>query len=255
MRHAIDLNSDLGEGFGSWQMGDDAALLGVVTSANIACGFHAGDPATMRRTAAIAVERGISIGAHVAYPDLRGFGRRHVELAQEELFADVLYQIGALEGVAHSVGGSVAYVKAHGALYNEMMVDAELAQTVVSAILSYRPTLPLLVLPGLVAQRIAQQAGLPIFCEGFADRAYEPDGRLVFRNRPGAVLHDPAQVAARALRMVREGTVVAVDGSVLMLDVTTICLHGDTPGAVEIAQAVRAAMQDAGVELAPFVTI
>jgi UPF0271 protein len=255
VKYAIDLNSDLGEGFGSWQMGDDAALLGVVTSANIACGFHAGDPATMRRTAAIAVERGISIGAHVAYPDLRGFGRRHVELAQDELFADVLYQIGALEALARTVGGLVAYVKPHGALYNEMMVDAELAQTVVSAILSYRPTLPLLVLPGSVAQRIAQEAGLPNFSEGFADRAYEPDGRLVSRNRPGAVLHDPTEVAARALRMVREGTVVTIDGSVLVLDVATICLHGDTPGAVEMAQAVRAAMQDAGVELAPFVAV
>lgn len=253
MRRTIDLNSDLGEGFGSWQMGDDAALLGVVTSANIACGFHAGDPATMRRTAAMAVQRGISIGAHVAYPDLRGFGRRNIDLPREEVFADVVYQIGALEALARTVGGSVAYVKPHGALYNQMMVDVELAQTVVSAILSYRPTLPLLVLPGSVAQRIAQQVGLPNFSEGFADRAYEPDGQLVSRNRPGAVLHDPTQVAARAVRMVREGTVVTIDGSVLSLDVATLCVHGDSPGAVEMARAVRAAMLDAGVELAPFV--
>lgn len=249
----MDLNSDLGEGFGSWQMGDDAALLGVVTSANIACGFHAGDPATMRRTVGMAIERGISIGAHVAYPDLRGFGRRNVDLPQEEVAADVLYQIGALEALARAAGGSVNYVKPHGALYNQMMVDAELAQTVVSAILSFQETLPLLALPGSVAQRAAQQAGLPCYGEGFADRAYEPDGRLVSRSKPGAVLHDPAQVAARALRMVCEGTVVTIDGSVLALDVATICVHGDSPGAVEMALAVRATMQDAGVELAPFV--
>lgn len=255
MKHTIDLNSDLGEGFGSWQMGDDEALLGVVTSANIACGFHAGDPVTMRRTAAIAVERGISIGAHVAYPDLRGFGRRHIELTEEELVSDVLYQIGALEALTRSVGGQVSYVKPHGALYNELMVDAELASRVVSAIFSYRPTLPLLVLPGSVAQKICEEVGLPNFSEGFADRAYEADGQLVSRNRSGAVLHDPAQVAARAVRMVIEGTVESIDGSTLTLDVATICLHGDTPGSVEIARAVREAMAKAGVELAPFIAL
>ena len=253
MSYRIDLNCDLGEGFGNWQMGNDAALLELVTSANIACGFHAGDPATMRRTAQMAVERGVSIGAHVAYPDLRGFGRRHIELTKEELFADVLYQIGSLEALTHSVGGSVAYVKAHGALYNEMMVDADLAQTVVAAIFSHRPTLPLLVLPGSVAQQVANESELPTFSEGFADRAYESDGQLVSRQIPGSLLHDPAQVAARALRMVLEGTVITIDGTELAIEVASICLHGDTPGAVEISREVRAVLQNAGVELTPFV--
>jgi UPF0271 protein len=248
----MDLNSDLGEGFGAWRMGDDESLLAIVTSANIACGFHAGDPAIMHRTVRVAIERGVAIGAHVSYPDLRGFGRRHVDLPNEEIAADVLYQIGALEALAVSGGAHVAYVKPHGALYNEMAVDAALADTVVGAIVSYRDSLPLLSLPACEVTRSTERLGLPNVSEAFPDRAYEPDGRLTPRSRPGAVLHDPDEVARRAVQMATDGTVVATDGSIVRLDVQTLCVHGDGPAAVQSARAVRAALTAAGVKLAPF---
>ncbi len=249
----MDLNSDLGEGYGAWRMGDDAALLQTVTSANIACGFHGGDPAIMQRTVRTAVERGIAIGAHVSYDDRRGFGRRHLDVPPDELAADVLYQIGALDAIARAAGGSVRYVKPHGALYNEMAADAGLASVVASAVASFDKSLLLLTLPGSRVFEAAAAAGIGCVAEGFADRAYEPDGRLVSRAQPGAVLRDPAQIAERALRMAREGTMIARDGSVLELAVDTICIHGDSPGAVEIARAVRAAFDAGGVPLAPFV--
>ena len=248
----IDLNADLGESFGAWTMGDDDAMLSVVTSANVACGFHAGDPRTMRRTVARAVERGVRIGAHVSYRDLAGFGRRFLDVDPEDLTADVLYQIGALEAVCRAAGGRVAYVKPHGALYNAIVDRAGQAGAVVEAVRSYERSLPLLGLPGGVAESLAREAGVPTVAEAFADRAYTPSGTLVARDRPGAVLTDPGQVAARILRLATTGEVVAVDGSVLTMRADSICVHGDSPDAVGMARAVRAALESAGVSVEAF---
>ncbi|MDQ1718077.1 MAG: 5-oxoprolinase (ATP-hydrolyzing) subunit [Pseudonocardiales bacterium] len=249
----IDLNCDLGEGYGPWRMGEDDALLDIVTSANIACGFHAGDPAIMRRTVTSAAERAISIGAHVSYPDLQGFGRRHVERSVEELSADVLYQLGALDALAIAAGSRVAYVKPHGALYNEMAVDPELARTVVRAVLSYRDDLPLLCMPGSAAEDVARATGLPFYSEGFADRAYDGQGRLVSRKLPGAVLTDPAEVSSRAVGMAAGGTVRTTDGAELSLHIDTLCVHGDTPGSVVLARAVRSSLEQAGLQVRSFI--
>ncbi|GLZ05788.1 UPF0271 protein [Actinomadura sp. NBRC 104412] len=246
----MDINADLGEGFGRWVLGDDAALLDVVTSANVACGFHAGDPLIMRRVCAGAVERGVTIGAQVSYRDLAGFGRREMEVAAEELTAEVLYQLAALDGIARAEGGRVAYVKPHGALYNRIVRDPEQARAVVDAVRAYDPGLPLLTLPGSAVFGVAD--GLTVVAECFADRAYTPEGRLVSRREPGAVIHDREAVVGRAVRMATRGSVVAVDGSEVALDARSICVHGDTPGAVELARAVRAALAEAGVTVEPF---
>ncbi|WP_395109230.1 LamB/YcsF family protein [Actinomadura sp. SCN-SB] len=246
----MDINADLGEGFGRWVLGDDAALLDVVTSANVACGFHAGDPLIMRRVCAGAVERGVTIGAQVSYRDLAGFGRREMEVAAEELTAEVLYQLAALDGIARAEGGRVAYVKPHGALYNRVVRDPEQARAVVDAVRAYDPGLPLLTLPGSAVFGVAD--GLKVVAECFADRAYTPEGRLVSRREPGAVIHDRGAVVDRAVRMATRGSVVAVDGSEVALDARSICVHGDTPGAVELARAVRAALVEAGVKVEPF---
>ncbi len=243
----MDLNSDLGEGYGNWALGDDAALLQVVTSANVACGFHAGDPATMDRTVRTATERGVAIGAQVSYPDLVGFGRREIDVAPGDLTADVLYQIGALEAFARAAGSRVRYVKPHGALYNRIARDPVQAAAVVEAVRRYNPTLPLLTLPGSTAMQAAAEAGIPSVGEGFADRAYTGEGRLVSRREPGAVLHDPEHVAARAVVMATEGRVETIDGGEVAVQVRSLCVHGDTPGAVELARAVRAALEEAGV--------
>jgi UPF0271 protein len=248
----LDLNSDLGEGYGRWALGDDAALLEVVTSANVACGFHAGDPATIDRTVRAAVERGVSIGAQVSYPDLAGFGRRELDVAPADLTADVLYQLGALEAFARAAGSRVRYVKPHGALYNRIARDPVQAAAVVEAVRRYDPALPLLTLPGSAAMDAAREAGVPAVAEGFADRAYTADGRLVSRREPGAVLHDPELVAARALVMATEHRVEAVDGTPVAVEVRSLCVHGDTPGAVDLARQVRAALEQAGVALEPF---
>jgi UPF0271 protein len=248
----VDLNSDLGEGYGNWALGDDAALLGVVTSANVACGFHAGDPATIDRTVGTATEHGVAIGAQVSYPDLVGFGRREIDVAPDDLTADVLYQIGALEAFARAAGSRVRYVKPHGALYNRIVRDPVQAAAVVEAVRRYDPTLPLLTLPGSAAMRAAQDAGIPSVAEGFADRAYTGEGRLVSRREPGAVLHDPERVAARAVVMATEGRVETIDGGEVAVQVRSLCVHGDTPGAVELARAVRAALEEAGVALEAF---
>jgi 5-oxoprolinase (ATP-hydrolysing) subunit A len=245
----LDLNSDLGEGFGRWALGDDAALLQVVTSANVACGFHAGDPATMERTVRTAVEHGVAIGAQVSYPDLVGFGRRELDVAPADLTADVLYQLGALEAFARAAGSRVRYVKPHGALYNRIVRDPVQAAAVVEAVRRYDPALPLLTLPGSAAMAAAAEAGVPAVGEGFADRAYTPEGRLVSRREPGAVLDDPERVAARAVRMATEGRVETADGGEVTVEVRSLCVHGDTPGAVELARAVRAALEAAGVAL------
>jgi 5-oxoprolinase (ATP-hydrolysing) subunit A len=248
----MDLNSDLGEGYGHWTLGDDAALLDVVTSANVACGFHAGDPATIDRTVRTAVDRGVAVGAQVAYPDLVGFGRREMEVAPDDLTADVLYQLGALDAFARAAGSRVRYVKPHGALYNRIAGDPVQAAAVVEAIRRYDPALPLLTLPGSAAMQAAGEAGITAVGEGFADRAYTPEGRLVSRREPGAVLHDPDQVAARAVRMATEGRVETAGGTEVAVQIRSLCVHGDTPGAVGLAKAVRAALDQAGVRLEAF---
>ncbi|WP_030167161.1 LamB/YcsF family protein [Spirillospora albida] len=246
----IDINADLGEGFGIWELGDDLALLDVITSANVACGFHAGDPLIMRRVCAAAVARGVTIGAQVSYRDLAGFGRREMDVAAPELTAEVLYQLAALDGIARTEGGRVAYVKPHGALYNRVARDPEQAAAVAAAVRAYDPALPLLTLPGSAVHDVAD--GLTVVAECFADRAYTPSGALVSRRRPGAVVHDPAAVVKRAVRMAVEGTVEAVDGGEVVLNARSLCVHGDTPGAVTLARAVRSALSAAGVALEAF---
>ncbi len=248
----IDLNSDLGEGFGIWPLGDDEAMVGLVTSANLACGFHAGDPRTLLQTCRWAVERGVSIGAQVAYRDLAGFGRRFIDVDPADLTADVIYQIGALQGLARAAGGRVSYVKPHGALYNTIVHHESQAAAVVEAVTSYDPGLPVLGLPGSRWLALAEAAGLTTYAEAFADRGYTPEGTLVPRSEGGAVLADAEEVADRVLRMVVDHQVEAVDGSLVDVEPASICLHGDTPGAVEMARAVRARLTDAGVTLAPF---
>ena len=248
----IDLNSDLGEGFGPWRMGDDAAMLDIVTSANVACGFHAGDPAGILRTLRAAAARGVAVGAHVGYRDLAGFGRRAMDVGSEDLTAEVIYQIGALQALAAAAGTRVAYVKPHGALYNTIATDARQADAVIAGVLAVTPSLPLVCLAGAPVLERARAAGLPVVAEAFADRAYTADGGLLPRTRPDAVLHDPALIAARMLLLVREGCVEAVDGSIVRLAARSICVHGDSPGAVAIAGHLRAALAGAGVALRPF---
>ncbi len=248
----IDLNADLGESFGRWTLGDDAALVDLITSANVACGFHAGDPSTLRRTCASAVAAGVAIGAQVSYRDLAGFGRRFIDVEPDDLTADVLYQIGALDGIAGAAGSCVQYVKPHGALYNAVVGHAVQAEAVIAAVRAYDPALPVLGLPGSQFLRRAEDAGLRTVTEAFADRAYTAEGTLVSRRDPGAVLHDPAAIAARVVSMATRGTVTAVDGSTVPVTAESICVHGDTPGAVEIARAVRIALTGAGVTIAPF---
>jgi UPF0271 protein len=248
----IDLNADLGEGFGVWRLGDDDALLGVVSSANVACGFHAGDPSIMRRVCERAVADGVAIGAQVSYRDLAGFGRRFLDVAPAELTADVLYQLAALDGIARTVGGRVSYVKPHGALYNATVGHDEQASAVVDAVAGYDASLAVLGLPGSLLLRRAAGAGLRAVPEGFADRGYTPEGTLVARSLPGALIEDPALVADRAVRMAVDGVVVAIDGSEVRVDVASVCVHGDTPGAVELARSVRAALTAAGIAVAAF---
>jgi 5-oxoprolinase (ATP-hydrolysing) subunit A len=252
LQRVIDLNADLGESFGAWRLGDDKALLEIVTSANIACGFHAGDPLTIRRACAGAVARGVTIGAQVSYRDLARFGRRAMNVPAEELTAEVLYQIAALDGIARAEGGRVRYVKPHGALYNRAVTDPEHAAAIASATVCYDPGLPVLTLPGSALVTAATDVRLTAIAEAFADRAYRDDGTLVPRGEPGAVLTDPAAVAARAVGMVVHGAVETVSGASLEVSPRSICVHSDTPGAVALAAAVRAALEQAGVTLAPF---
>ncbi|WEO77275.1 LamB/YcsF family protein [Cryobacterium sp. SO2] len=248
----IDLNSDLGEGFGRWSLGDDAEMLGIVTSANIACGFHAGDPLVIRNTVIGARDAGVAIGAHVGYRDLAGFGRRNMDVSSAELVSDVIYQIGALQGIARAAGTTVTYVKPHGALYNTIVHDTRQAQDVVTAIREIDPTLALLGLPGSEVLRAADAAGLRSVTEAFADRAYTPAGTLVSRRKLGSVLHDAEDVAARMVQLATEGTLTAIDGSTIRVSAESVCVHGDSPGATEMARRVRQALTAAGIELAPF---
>lgn len=246
----IDLNSDLGESFGHWRLGDDAALLRVVSSANVACGFHAGDPRVMRATVAAAREAGVAVGAHPGYPDLRGFGRVPMRLPPDAVRDDVLYQIGALAAFAGAEGVRLAHVKPHGALYNAMVDDPELALAVAEAVGELDDALPMMVLAGSAAERALEAAGVPILREGFLDRAYLADGSLVPRGTPGAVHTDADRVVAQALSLARDGRVRATDGSDLQLRVDTLCIHGDTPSAVVLAGRVREALEAAGVQVA-----
>jgi 5-oxoprolinase (ATP-hydrolysing) subunit A len=248
----VDLNSDLGEGFGHWTLGDDDALLGIVTSANVACGFHAGDPSILRHVCERAVQTGVAIGAQVGYRDLPGFGRRFIDIEPEALTNDVLYQVGALEGFARVAGSRVRYVKPHGALYNAIVHHEEQAAAVVDAVVAYDRTLPVLGLPGSAWLRLAEEAGLTTVREAFADRAYTPQGTLVSRRLPGAVLHDGEEIARRCVAMATGAPIRDVDGGELVVAPDSICVHGDTPGAVEIARSVRAALSEAGVAVAPF---
>jgi UPF0271 protein len=248
----IDLNSDLGESLGSWAIGNDAAMLDIVTSANVACGFHAGDSLTLQRTCAQAAERGVVVGAQVSYRDLAGFGRRFIDMDADELTADVIYQIGALDAMCKVAGTRVEYVKPHGALYNAIVEHETQAAAVVAAVVAVDPSLPVMGLPGSAFLRIAADAGLRTVSEAFADRAYTPEGHLLSRREPGSVLHDPGEVAARMVRLAVEGRITAIDGTELEVRADSICTHGDSPGAVDIARALRAALTGAGVEIAPF---
>lgn len=248
----IDINSDLGESLGVWRMGDDAAMLGIVTSANVACGFHAGDPAGILATLKAAAERGIAVGAHVAYPDLVGFGRRAMDIASADLVAGVVYQIGALQALARVAGTKVRYVKPHGALYNTIAHDARQAQDVIAAIRAVNASLPLVVLAGAPLERWAADAGLRVVAEAFADRGYAPDGTLLPRGTPDAVLHDPVRVAQRMQRLVQDGVVETADGSLARVRADSICVHGDSPGALAMAAQLRHVLEGAGVALAPF---
>ncbi len=250
---AIDLNSDLGEGFGAWSMGDDASLLSVVTSANVACGYHAGDATIMRRTCETAVKNGVRIGAHVSYRDLAGFGRRTIDVPAVELTNDIIYQIGALAACARVAGGTVSYVKPHGALYNRIVWDQDQATAVVEAVRLYDPGLAVLGLPDSQFLSLALQAGLRAVSEGFVDRAYDDEGKLVSRRQPGSVIHDSARVMERAVQLATDGSVVSVTGSTVRPAPRSLCLHGDTPGAAELARQVRASLEQAGVRLRPFI--
>lgn len=248
----VDLNSDLGEGFGHWTLGDDDALLQIVSSANVACGFHASDPSIIRRVCAQAVAADVAIGAQVGYRDLPGFGRRFIDIEPDALTDDVLYQIGALDGFARVAGSSVRYVKPHGALYNTIVHHEEQAAAVVAAVLAYDRRLPVLGLPGSVWLRQAAEAGLTTVHEAFADRAYTPQGTLVSRRLPGAVLHDPGLIADRCVAMARGEPIQDVEGGPLVLKPQSICVHGDTPGAVAIARSVRDALEGTGVTVETF---
>lgn len=249
---AIDFNSDLGEGFGAWRLADDQRLLECVSSANVACGFHGGDPSIMRRVCAAAAERAVSIGAHVGYRDLAGFGRRALDVPADVLTNDVIYQLGALSAFARSAGTSVKYIKPHGALYNAIVTDAEQAEAVVAAIRLFDPGLAVLGLPGSAVLAAAQAVGLRTVREAFVDRAYNDDGTLVPRRQPGALITDPGAVADRAVKLARDATVRTISGTQLSVTAESICVHGDTPGAEGLAGEVRRALAASGVRVVAF---
>ncbi len=252
MTVTVDLNADLGEGFGVWRLGDDDAMLDVVTSANVACGFHAGDPSLLLRTCKAAADRGVRIGAQVSYRDLAGFGRRFIDVQAGELTAEIIYQIGALQALASVAGSTVGYVKPHGALYNTIVTDRDQAEAVAKAVHAVDPALPVLGLAGSAFFQAAERLGLRTVPEAFADRAYRPDGRLVSRRERNAVLHDVDKIAERVASMIGRGQVTAVDGSTIPITVESVCVHGDSPGAVDIATAVRSRLVADGVTLEAF---
>ena len=249
----IDLNADLGEGFGPWRMGDDEALLDVLSSANIACGFHAGDPVVMRDTILGAKARGVAIGAHPSFMDLYGFGRRRIAGERpEDIEAQLVYQIAAIKGMAAALGWPITHVKTHGSLNNMSAEDASLAEACVRAVQAVDPTLVFVTTPYSETMKAAEKAGLPIACEVFADRTYDADGRLTSRQKPGSVIHDLRQSADQVLSMVRDGRIPTLGGGSLPVEAATICVHGDTPGSVAIARALREMLAAEGIEVAPF---
>ncbi len=239
----VDLNADLGESFGAWRMGDDARLLEVVSSANVACGFHAGDPGTIRETVRAAVRNGVAVGAHPSLPDLQGFGRRRMDVTPGEVYDLVLYQIGAVAGFVRAAGARLHHVKAHGALYNMAATDLDLAMAIAAAVRDFDPDLVLYALAGSAMVDAAESVGLAVACEVFADRAYRRDGTLVPRSQEGALIADESRAIAQALDMVRDRRVLAVDGTWVPVRADTVCVHGDSPGAVALAGALREAMQ------------
>ncbi|MEE2944578.1 MAG: 5-oxoprolinase subunit PxpA [Pseudomonadota bacterium] len=251
MTKTIDLNADMGESFGSWQKGDDSALLDIVTSANIACGFHAGDWDVMAATMQKAVEKGVNIGAHPGFPDLQGFGRQRMSFSHASLGNLVRYQIGAAQAMARAVGGDVKHLKLHGALANMCAEDEAMATACYEAALSVAPDLIIMVIAGTAQQRAAQALNCTFACEIFADRAYNDDATLVDRKQPGAVIHDPDAAADRVVQMVKAGAIIAASGQKVPTAIDTICLHGDTPGAIEIAKSVRTALVNEAIKIAP----
>lgn len=248
----IDLNSDLGESYGAWKMGNDEQILGIVSSANIACGFHAGDPLNILRTLKQAVKHDVRVGAHVSYPDLVGFGRRNMDLSYDELYADVLYQISALQGLAQVAGTKVSYVKPHGALYNTIATNLTQAQAVIDAIQHFDKTLVLVALAGSPLIKFAREHGLSVISEAFADRAYHRDGTLVSRRLEGAVLHDAEIIAQRVLNMIQNGGIESMEGDFTLIQADTICLHGDTLGAVKMAAKIRDVLLENKIEVRAF---
>ncbi|HET7094045.1 MAG TPA: 5-oxoprolinase subunit PxpA [Thermomicrobiales bacterium] len=249
---AVDLNSDLGEAFGAHRIGYDDELFDLISSANVACGFHGGDPRVMERTVAACAARGIGVGAHPGFPDLVGFGRREIAATPDEIRADTLYQIGALDAFCRAAGVQMQHVKAHGALYNRAIKEDAAAEAIAAAVRAYDPGVAMLAQPGSRLFAAAEAAGLPTAREGFVDRAYNADGTLVSRRLPGAVITDPAAAAERALRLVVDGMLTAIDGTELTLTVDSLCIHSDTPGAVAIARAVRQRFEQAGIAIRPF---
>ena len=247
---SIDLNCDMGESFGAYTIGADEAVMTSITSANVACAYHGGDPGVMRRTVRLARDAGVAVGAHPGFPDLAGFGRREMRMAAQDVEDMVLYQIGSLAAIAKSEGVRLSHVKPHGALYNMAVTDQALANAIARAVVAFDPALIFFALPGSQLARAANGLGLQVALEGFADRAYEPDGSLTPRSRAGAVIHDVDTAVSRALRMVAEGAVTASDGSRLDMRVDTICTHGDTPGAQSLTRALRAGLERAGVRVA-----
>lgn len=248
----IDLNSDLGESYGAWKMGNDEQILGIVSSANIACGFHAGDPLNILRTLKHAAKHDVCVGAHVSYPDLVGFGRRNMDLSYDELYADVLYQISALQGLAQVAGTKVSYVKPHGALYNTIATNLTQAQAVIDAIQHFDETLVLVALAGSSLIKFAHEQGLSVISEAFADRAYHRDGTLVSRRLEGAVLHDAEIIAQRVLNMIQNGGIESIEGDFTLIQADTICLHGDTLGAVKMAARIRDVLLENKIEVRAF---
>ena len=248
----IDLNSDVGESFGAYRLGADAEVMCSITSANVACGFHAGDPGVMRQTIRLARDAGVAVGAHPGFPDLVGFGRRELRASPREVEDLVLYQIGALAAIAAAEGVRLAHVKAHGALYNMAARDHTLAEAIARAVHAFDPALVLFGLPGSELLTAGEAAGLRVASEGFADRAYAPDGSLASRTTPGSVIHDPDEVVRRSLRMVTDGQVTATDRSTLTFPVQTLCVHGDTPGAAELTRLLRAGLEQRGIAVRAF---
>ena len=252
MNKAIDLNADAGESYGAWTLGDDAALFPLLSSVNVACGFHAGDPLTIQKAVALAKAHSLGIGAHPSYPDLPGFGRRILEAAPDQVYADVLYQVSALGGMCRAAGVPLRHVKAHGALSTRAWTHAPTAAAIAQATRDFDPRLPLVVLPATLLETEARRLGLPVVLETFPERAYLRDGRLAPRSVPGSSIHDPQEAARRAVMMVQEGRIEAIDGGFFEFQVDTLCIHGDNPNAVQIAQAVRAALEAGGIQIRPF---